>query len=1033
MEETTVKRKFFNILIILVMVLAFSTAALAQDNGPKFEKTSKPALLSEYKDGVYIVQMIDDPVVAYEGGVNGLRATKPGKGQKINPNSAAVKKYKSYLDGKHNAALDAVGAKDNKIYSYGYSFNGFAALLTGVQAKALAAQSDVLTIWADELRQVETDNSPDFLGLTAEGGLWDLGFTGEDVIIGVIDTGIWPEHPSFSDQDDFADRPGESGKKTRVYGPPPADWYGICQSGENWSQDDCNNKLIGARYFKGGMVNNLKNKVGDYLSARDADGHGTHTASTAGGNAGVPASIFGIDRGTVSGIAPRARIAAYKGCWVVGCFTSDLVGSIDLAVADGVDVINYSIGSSATTLGPDDISFLYAADAGVYVATSAGNSGPDPETTGSPGWTPWITSVGANTQDRAFISDITLSGPGTPPTGVWGGSITGGVDDFNLVDAEGIEDAAGDTSGMCLNAFLPGTFQPNDAVLCNQYNFGVPRVQRVEYVAAGGGGAVIFHNSAVVSTMPTDNHVLPTVHMLNDVGQPLKDYLVANPGQVTVSFTQGNAVYAPDPRAKPYVMASFSSRGPNGGAFDIIKPDITAPGVNILAGNTPTPDLGAPGQLFQAIMGTSMSSPHVAGAFALLKDAHPDWSAAMAKSALMTTASQGVLKEDGATLADPFDMGAGHLNPNPAVDPGLVYDAGFLDYLAFLCGNNPANISQSLCDTLASLGLSFDPSELNLASIGIAELAGFETVTRYVTNVGPAGTYDVSVSPPPGIDVAVSPASLTLAEGESASYDVTFTATGAATIGQWTFGSLTWSHGPHSVRSPIAVKPVALAAPGEVAGSGTDGSLSFDVTFGYTGAYTAGTHGLAPADMQANTVIDDPSNDIESALATCDFSAFPYVCVGITWHEFTVPAGTAYARFSLFDDYVDGVDDLDLYVWGPGDDPSDIDQVVGLSGSGTSEEEVNVLFPTDGTYQIAVHGWQTDGPDSNYTLFNWAFGLVDDRGNMTVTAPATATLGATETITVDWAGLTAGTKYLGAVSHSNGGLLGLTVVRIDTD
>ncbi|MGW8226301.1 MAG: S8 family serine peptidase [Anaerolineales bacterium] len=1013
------KRVIFNIFLILALMLAFSSTVFAQGNGPKFEKTSKLAPGMEYKDGVYIVLMIDDPVVAYEGGINGLQATKPGKGQKINPNSAAVKKYKAYLDGKHDAALEAVGAKDNKIYSYGYSFNGFAATLTGAQAKALAAQSEVLTIWSDELRQVETDNSPNFLGLTAEGGAWEMGYKGEDVIIGVIDTGIWPEHPSFSDQEDFADRPGESGKRTRVYGPPPADWHGICQSGENWSQDDCNNKLIGARYFKGGVVNNLKNKVGDYLSARDADGHGTHTASTAGGNANVPASIFGIDRGTVSGIAPRARIAMYKGCWVVGCFTSDLVGSIDFAVADGVDVINYSIGSSATTLGPDDISFLFAADAGVYVATSAGNSGPEPETTGSPGWTPWVTSVGANTQDRAFISDITLSGPGTPPTGVWGGSITGGVDDFNLVDAEGIEDVTGDTSGMCLNAFSPGTFQPNDAVLCNQYNFGVPRVQRVAYVAGGGGGAVLFHNSAAVSTMPTDNHVLPTVHMLNDVGQPLKNYLVANPGQVTVSFTQGNAVYYPDdPRAKPYVMASFSSRGPNGGAFDIIKPDITAPGVNILAGNTPTPDLGAPGQLFQAIMGTSMSSPHVAGAFAVLKDAHPDWSQATAKSALMTTASQGLFKEDGVTLADPFDMGAGHLNPNPALDPGLVYDVGFLDYLAFLCGNNPANIGQGTCNALASLGFSLDPSELNLASIGIAELAGFETVTRTVKNVGPAGTYEVSVSAPPGIVVAVSPSSLTLAEDESASYEVTFTATGAATLGQWAFGSLTWSHGPHSVRSPIAVKPVALAAPGEVAGTGTDGSLSFDVTFGYSGAYTAGTHGLAPADMQAGTVVDDPSNDINTALVTG---------VGITEHEIDIPAGTAYARFSLFDDYTDGDDDLDLYIF-----DSNGEQVGG-SGSPTSAEEVNLVLPDAGTYTVVVHGWQTDGPDANYTLFSWSFGLVDDRGNMTVTAPAAATLGATETITVDWAGLTPGTKYLGAVSHSNGGLLGLTVVRVDTD
>ena len=406
----------------------------------------------------------------------------------------------------------------------------------------------------------------------------------------------------------------------------------------------------------------------------------------------------------------------------------------------------------------------------------------------------------------------------------------------------------------------------------------------------------------------------------------------------------------------------------------------------------------------------------------------------MAKSALMTTAYQDVFKEDGVTPADPFDMGAGHLNPNPALDPGLVYDAGFLDYLGFLCGNNPANISQGTCDFLVSIGIPTDPSNLNYPSIGVAELAGFETVTRYVTNVGPAGTYNVSVSPPPGIDVFVDPASLPLAEGESASYEVTFIATGVAPADQWAFGSLTWSDGTRSVRSPIAVKPVALAAPDEVAGTGTDGSLDFDVTFGYSGAYTAGTHGLAEADTQAGFVIDDPSNDIESALATCDFSTFPYACVGITWHEYTVPAGTAYARFSLFDEYVDGVDDLDLYVWRDSVDSVGGPNYVGGSGSGTSAEEVNALLPDAGNYLIAVHGWGTDGPDSNYTLFNWAFGLVDDRGNMTVNAPAAAALGVTETITVDWTGLTAGTKYLGAVSHSDGsGLLGLTIVRVDTD
>jgi hypothetical protein len=258
---------------------------------------------------------------------------------------------------------------------------------------------------------------------------------------------------------------------------------------------------------------------------------------------------------------------------------------------------------------------------------------------------------------------------------------------------------------------------------------------------------------------------------------------------------------------------------------------------------------------------------------------------------------------------------------------------------------------------------------------------------------------------------------------------VTFSANPSSVLNAWTFGSLTWSHGPHHVTSPIAIYPVALAVPAEVHGSGTAGSLSFDITFGYAGDYTAAPHGLEPADMQAGNVIDDPADDIDAALATCDWSSFPYDCVGITWHEFTVPAGAAFARFSLFDTYTDGADDLDLYVWRRSNGA-----YVGGSGSGTSAEEVNVLFPAADVYEIAVHGWGTDGPDANYTLFSWAVPVAPGSGNMSITAPASATLGATETITVDWFGLNAGTKYLGAVSHNDAsGLLDLTLVAVDTD
>ena len=339
--------------------------------------------------------------------------------------------------------------------------------------------------------------------------------------------------------------------------------------------------------------------------------------------------------------------------------------------------------------------------------------------------------------NRAFISDIEIddienddikiSSSGDEPSDLWGGSVTPGIDNYRLVDAEGIADVEGDLSGQCLNPFPAGTFQPTDAVFCNRYDFGTARTTRVTNVQAGGGGAVIFHNIPSVNVTPTDNHPLPTVHMLYKVGLPLKEYLDAEDDTIKISFTEGASRSASDDqRVTPNVMTSFSSRGPNPVALDIIKPDVTAPGYQILAGASPTHvGSAAQGELFQAIMGTSMSSPHVAGLFALIKQAHPDLTAAMARSALMTTAYQKVYTSDFESRANPFEMGAGHVNAgmqpskNSIFQPGLTYNAGFLDYLGFLCSAAPEVLAtpSETCSALVSIGIPLDPSDLNLPSI----------------------------------------------------------------------------------------------------------------------------------------------------------------------------------------------------------------------------------------------------------------------------------------------------------------------------
>jgi hypothetical protein len=536
---------------------------------------------------------------------------------------------------------------------------------------------------------------------------------------------------------------------------------------------------------------------------------------------------------------------------------------------------------------------------------------------------------------------------------------------------------------------------------------------------------MVLYNPDPGMSLDPDPHFVPSVHVDKASGEAIKAYIADAAGDANGELTGFERVDAPGPN-----MAGFSSRGWISSTPDLVKPDVTAPGVGIIAATTPTPvEYGMPGETFAALSGTSMSSPHVAGLGALLKQAHPYMTPQMIKSALMTTGSQDVRKEDGETPADPFDMGGGHVNPLGALDPGLVFNSGFVDDVRYLCGAVPGTVSAAGCNFFNGLwsesspGGTLDPSNYNVASIGIGSLAGEQTVVRSVYNVGEPGTYTPVIDAPPGVEVRVEPETLNFVGfGQRASFAVTFTVTEEAQMDTWAFGSLTWSDGTHDVRSPLAVRPVRMASPAEVSGSGAEGSLSYEVGFGYSGDFEAVAAGLFPADRQDGTVADDPSNDINTALGSG---------VGIAIHPVYVPAGSLAARFSLFDDYTGGNDDLDLYVF----DPSF--GYVGGSGSATSAEQVDVsngdFSPiAGGWYYVVVHGWQTDGPQTTYTLHSWAI-QPSASGNMTVSGPGSASLGATGTINVDWA-LDPGQKYMGAVGYlENGELFAATAVRIDTD
>jgi subtilisin family serine protease len=1003
-------RKMFSMFSLVLVLAVVFTAVLPVAAQPSLK--SKGGILEESPNGVYIVQMLDNPVVAYNGGINGLKATKPKNGEKIDPNSPAVVNYVAYLDSKHNDAVSRAGGQ--KLYDYRYSFNGFAAQMSLAEANKIAGMDGVLNVSPDSLQTMDTSSTPTFLGLNAPGGLWDqlggpnggkngVGGAGDGIIIGVIDSGIWPESLSFSDRD-------ANGKL--VY-QQISGFHGKCDSAEiiidgSWDANLCNKKLVAAQHFNaawGGDAAIQDQRPWEFLSPRDYNSHGTHTSSTAGGNFGVqatgPASVFG----TISGMAPRARVAMYKALWstqdgsTASGFTADLVEAIDTAVADGVDVINYSISGTTTNfLDPVQVSYLFAADAGVFVAASAGNSGPTIGTVAHPG--PWLTTVAAGTHNRNGEGSVTLGNGAT----YFGASVATAVGPAPLINAEdAIATPVPDDpttafleSALCVSGTLDPAKTAGKIVVCDR---GVnARVDKSLAVQMAGGVGMILVN-ATANSLNADFHFVPTVHLQNTDRAAVKAY--AATADATATINQATIVYNV---AAPFT-AAFSSRGPlTAGGGDLLKPDVIAPGQDILASVSPAIN----GRDFDLLSGTSMSSPHVAGLAALLKDLHPNWTPMMIKSALMTSASD-ILDGPNTNPLVIFRQGAGHVRPNNAANPGLVYNSGFNDWLAFLCGTTNG-VNPASCAALVGAGYSTDPSNLNVASIAIGDLPGVQTVTRKVTNVGgSSATYNVSLSGLAGVTAVVTPSSLTLGPGETKSYTVAFTRTTAA-LNAYVGGQLTWSDGVHSVRSPVVVRPVALGAPASVSSNGSP--INYNVLFGYTGTFTATARGLVPATTFVSSVADDPGDSFtRGGPGTVSFTV-------------AVPAGATYTRFSLFNANVSPASDLDLYVFNAAN------QLVATSGGGTSDEEANLLNPAAGTYTVWVHGFAVTGT-ANFTLFTWVLDSTD-AGNMVVTAPAAATLGTSGTINLTFSGLTPGTKYLGSVAYSGvAGLPNPTIVRVN--
>ncbi|XP_075484921.1 subtilisin-like protease SBT3 [Primulina tabacum] len=680
------------------------------------------------------------------------------------------------------------------IYTYDYAMHGFSAVLSVDEVEVLKKSPGFVSAYRDRNVTLDTTHTFEFLSLNPATGLWPASDYGKDVIIGVIDTGVWPESLSFSDDG-----------MTEV----PARWKGICEEGQDFDTSLCNKKLIGVRYFNKGVIGGNPNKTLSMNSGRDTEGHGTHTSSTAGGNYVEGATFFGYASGTARGIAPRARVAMYKVLWAEGGQASDVLAGIDQAVADGVDVISISMGFDGFPLYQDPIAIASfgAMENGIVFSSSAGNE----KSIGSlHNGIPWVLTVAAGSIDRFFAGTLTLGN---------GISITGWTMFPGPALVSNLPILYNKTFSSC-NSTDALSEVGHGIVICENGFF----FDQVNYISQSNAVAAIFITDDP-ETFEFSNFKYPGVVIGTKDAPILLDYATTKnvtPPYASISFQQTLIGSKPAP-----VVASYTSRGPAPSYPGILKPDIMAPGTLVLASwipGTPTASIGSNIALtsnFVAVSGTSMACPHASGIAALLRGAHPEWSAAAIRSAMMTTANpldntQEYIKDSffDYEIATPLAMGAGKVDPNQALDPGLIYDTTPQDYVNLLCSMN-FTMGQILTITRSPFKCSSPSPDLNYPSF-IALYTNKTTTSvqefhRTVTNVGDdATTYKVQVIAPKGSVVVVEPDTLVFGQKydeQSYSLTIEYTRSDARSI---TFGSIIWveENGKHTVRSPIVVSPM---------------------------------------------------------------------------------------------------------------------------------------------------------------------------------------------------------------------------------
>lgn len=826
--------------IVVVLFLGMLVSSLCQDDS------------DANFTAVYIVTLRQAPAVHYyvesTGDTASLKRASSGRLDTHKPrsknNSSIGRSHSSYIARVHDSLLKKAlrGEQYLKLYSYHYLINGFAVLVTPQQADRLSRRREVANVHLDFSVRTATTYTPQFLGLTQGAWIQTGGFesAGEGIVIGFIDTGIDPTHPSFAD--DISEN---------SY-PVPAHFSGICEVTRDFPSGSCNRKLIGARHFAASAITRgIFNASKDYASPFDGDGHGTHTASVAAGNHGIPVVVAGHQFGNASGMAPRSHVAIYKALYKsFGGFAADVVAAIDQAAQDGVDIISLSITPNrrppgvATFFNPIDMSLLSAVKAGIFVVQAAGNTGPAPKSMSS--FSPWIFTVGAASHDRVYSNSIVLGNNVTIP-GVGLAPGTSGDTMYKLISA--IHALNNETSvandmyvGECQvsSSFNQDLVQGN-LLICSysiRFVLGLSTIKQALQTAKNlsAAGVVFYMDPYVIG------------FQLNPVPMEIPGIIIPSPDDSKVLLKYYNSsLEREEPTRKiikygavasicgglkanysypaPKVMF-YSARGPDPednslDDADIMKPNLVAPGNFIWAAwsSVGTDSVEFLGQNFAMMSGTSMAAPHVAGLAALIKQKFPSFSPSAIASALSTTASL-YDKNNGPIMAQRayanpdlnqspatfFDMGSGFVNATGSLNPGLIFDSSYDDYMQFLCGINGSapvvlNFTGQDCGVYNS---TITGADLNLPSITVSKLNQSKAIQRTVINVAGKETYSVGWTAPYGLSMKVVPAHFSIGSGERQVLSVYLTASMNSSAASFGRIGLFGNQG-HVVNIPLSV------------------------------------------------------------------------------------------------------------------------------------------------------------------------------------------------------------------------------------